>query len=953
MRIVNIIQRYPPAIGGAETWCQEVCRSLANKGHQVKVLTLDVNEEEQFWRPPLDSERTIAFGRLAFDRDVFVRRYRRSLPIHTFHHLIYGALFNRFLRIYFFGPHSGEMYGRMWREIRRADVVLLHTIPYPHNFIAFFLAKCFRKKVVIAPHFHPTHPHYERVSNYWLLRHCDAVITVSPFEKEYLERSGVANEKLFVTGNAIHPDDYKLSNLDEFKFRIEREFGLKPEDRVITFIGRKTPEKGVGHLIEVVRNLLPEMPLKLFLVGPGTEWYHKIYADLSPEEKKRIIDVGVIPHQDKVDFLHISDLLALPSRYEAFGIVFLEAWICGVPVLGTTEGAMPSVIGTEGFLCKFGDVEDMKATITKGLSDDNALKKRGKSGKKKVIEKYTWDAIGQKVEKAINSAYKKKKILICSNSYPPHFIGGAELSAHNMAEVFKKRGYDILVFTGLINDKKKRYSVSTHVYRGIRVFRVNLHSRDLSPDFFDFFHKEVETHFSDLLDRFSPDVIHFHNIPGLSVGLIHIAKHRKIKTVLTLHDYWGICQKNTLLKQEGRVCDDISECKDCLSTISGIRWNNLPIRMRKDFIFFQIQAVDTIICASRYVAKRYVEAGIDEKKICVIPCGINIERFSKIPREKVKSRIRFSYVGHLGRHKGIHVLVDALALLKKKDRIQINIIGDGELRDYLKRKVKAIGWDNSVRFWGKVDNQQIENVYRETDVLLVPSIWPEAFGIIIIEAMASGIPVIASRIGGIPEIIEDGKTGYLIEAGNAKELANKMSEFIAEPSKISLLGKNGFKKASAFSSENQANKSEDIYLSNQPILLNTFQKHSLILCLGKKMHQQCINALHNLQNREDQLFIFMADWVEDNLVQTAKVLWVVDETINPNDISVGLRNRLPLLVPEKNKYLKTFCTNNNCGLFYADDIEAQVCLEYLLDNEEIRTLLGINAFRAFYENSTH
>ena len=194
------------------------------------------------------------------------------------------------------------------------------------------------------------------------------------------------------------------------------------------------------------------------------------------------------------------------------------------------------------------------------------------------------------------------------------------------------------------------------------------------------------------------------------------------------------------------------------------------------------------------------------------------------------------------------------------------------------------------------------------------------------------------------------QTGYLVEAGNAKELANKMSEFITEPSKISLLGENGFKNVSAFSSENQANKSEDIYHSDQSILSNTFQKYSLILCLGKKMHQECISALYNLRNREDRLLVFMADWVEDNLIQTAKVLWVVDDTINPNDISVGLRNRLPLLVPKKNKYLKTFCTKNNCGLFYDDSIEAQVCLQYLLDNEEIRTSLGINAFRAFYEN---
>lgn len=953
MKIVNIIQRYPPAVGGAESWCQEVCRYLAEKCHNVKVLTFNVNKEEEYWREPLDRDRIVSFGRQSLDRKVMVRRYQRSLPIHYFYHFVYRWLFDSLLNFYFYGPHSAEMYGRIWREIKRSDIVFLHTIPHPHNYLAFLMAKFFRKKTVIVPHFHPGHLYYERRSNYYLLKNCDAVITVSEFEKKYLESKGIKANKIFITGNALHPEEYLPGDLDTFKARIKAKYDLNDNDKVLTFIGRKIPHKGVEHLIRAAKLMIREIPFKLFLVGPDSEWYKNLHAELSADEKKYIIEMGTISHKDKVNLLHISDILLLPSEFEAFGIVFLEAWICGVPVLGTTRGAMPSIIGNDGLLCKFGEVEDMKAKISKGLSDNNALKKMGKSGKKKVIENYTWDVIGNKVEKAISSVYKKKKILICSNAYPPHFIGGAELSAHNMAEVFKKRGYDILVLAGSVNDKKKRYSVNTRVYRGIRVFRVNLHSRDFSPDYFNFYHKEVETLFNDLLDRFSPDVIHFHNITGLSVGLVHIAKHRKIKTVLTLHDYWGICQKNTLLKQDGGICNDISECKACMSTMSGIRWKNLPSGMRNDFIFYQIQAVDTIICASRYVANKYVEAGIDEKKICVIPYGINIEKFSKIPSNKVKSRVRFSYVGHLGRHKGLHVLVDALALLKEKDRIQINIVGEGELRDELKSKIKSMGWDKSVRFWGKVDSHKIERVYRKTDVLLVPSIWPECFGIIIIEAMASGIPVIASRIGGIPEIVEDGKTGYLIEAGNAEELANKMSEFIKEPSKISLLGGNGFKNVLAFSSENQANKSEEIYIKDQSVLSNTFQDYTLILCLGKEMHHECTDALHNLRNREDRLLVFMADWVEDNLIQTAKVLWVVDDTINPDDISVGLRNKLPLLVPKTNKYLKSFCIKNNCGLFYTDSIEAQACLQYLLDNEDVRSALGINAFRAFYENSTH
>jgi len=125
----------------------------------------------------------------------------------------------------------------MWREIKLADVVFLHTLPYPHNYVAFALARLFRKKVVVVPHFHPTHPHYERWSNYLLLKHCDVVITVTEFEKQYLSGKGIDAGKLFVTGNAIHPEDYRPQNLDLFKERMRVEHGLKPEDKVITFVG--------------------------------------------------------------------------------------------------------------------------------------------------------------------------------------------------------------------------------------------------------------------------------------------------------------------------------------------------------------------------------------------------------------------------------------------------------------------------------------------------------------------------------------------------------------------------------------------------------------------------------------------------------------------------------------------------------------------------------------------
>jgi glycosyltransferase involved in cell wall biosynthesis len=411
MRMVHVIQRYPPAVGGSETWCREVCRYLAQKGHRIRVLTLNINREEEFSREPFDQERTIAFGRMMLDHGVWVRRYRRSLPIPVISFFVYRLLFNKLFNFYFAGPHSVEMYGRMWREIRAADVVFLHTLPYSHNYIAFALARLLGKKTIIIPHFHPNHPHYERKSHYWLLTSCDAVITVSDFEKRYLESRSVPTNKLFVTGNAIHPEEFFPEDLEGFKARLQVKYSLNSDDRLIVFIGRKTKYKGVGHLIHAVKDLMGRLSIRLFLVGPAFEWYHDLYNTLSVEEKTRIIEMGVLSHQEKVNLLHLSDLLVLPSQYEAFGIVFLEAWICGTPVLGTTEGAIPTVVGEEGFLCPFGDEQSLKETIIEALRDKERLKKMGAKGKAKVMERYTWGRIGAQVQAIVEETCREATVV--------------------------------------------------------------------------------------------------------------------------------------------------------------------------------------------------------------------------------------------------------------------------------------------------------------------------------------------------------------------------------------------------------------------------------------------------------------------------------------------------------------------------------------------------------------
>ena len=116
------------------------------------------------------------------------------------------------------------------------------------------------------------------------------------------------------------------------------------------------------------------------------------------------------------------------------------------------------------------------------------------------------------------------KIIICSNVYPLHFVGGAEIVAHNQAKALRNAGHDVIVFTGKIGINTRRYRCVRGKYDSLDVFRIHLSPADYQAKYWNIFHNRVEEHFSVLIDDFSPDIVHMHNLIGLSLGLIRLSK---------------------------------------------------------------------------------------------------------------------------------------------------------------------------------------------------------------------------------------------------------------------------------------------------------------------------------------------------------------------------------------------------------------------------------------------
>jgi glycosyltransferase involved in cell wall biosynthesis len=283
-------------------------------------------------------------------------------------------------------------------------VVHLHTLPYPHNSFALRSARRAGKKVILTPHFHPGHQDYERPHQFRWLRRADAVVVISAHEKEALAARGVPASKITVTGCGVAAP---IAGADEGRTArrdLRTRLGLGAATQIVVCVARKTPEKGIATLLDATTALLAAgRDVALVLAGPPFAWFAERLASLPPSVQQRIFDLGVLAEEDKRAVLAGADLFAMPSRHEAFGIVFLEAWAAGLPVVGGADGAQPEVIGAGGLTVPFGDAPATAGAMAHFLDRPDAAGQAVAAGRHAITERFNWNSIGD--QEARQTAY--------------------------------------------------------------------------------------------------------------------------------------------------------------------------------------------------------------------------------------------------------------------------------------------------------------------------------------------------------------------------------------------------------------------------------------------------------------------------------------------------------------------------------------------------------------------
>ncbi len=228
---------------------------------------------------------------------------------------------------------------------------------------------------------------------------------------------------------------------------------------------------------------------------------------------------------------------------------------------------------------------------------------------------------------------------------------------------------------------------------------------------------------------------------------------------------------------------------------------------------FTLRRAARVIALTGHEASRLADLGIDKDRIAVIPNGVDLAEFADLPPLRGRNPPTTGlFVGRLDlSQKGLEPLVQSLANLPRSSDFHLRIVGeDWGAADRIRRLAKRLGVEDRLSLVGPVDRPELVREYAQADLLVLPSVF-EPFGIVLLEAMAAGLPVIASRVGGIPEVVEEGVTGLLVEPSDPESLAAAIVRLVESPDLRARLGVRGRDRARAYAWAVLAPRILDVY----------------------------------------------------------------------------------------------------------------------------------------------
>jgi len=402
------------------------------------------------------------------------------------------------------------------------------------------------------------------------------------------------------------------------------------------------------------------------------------------------------------------------------------------------------------------------------------------------------------------------RILMLSQSYPP-IIGGIAIHVRTLSVELASRGHDVAVVTQWYQGLAE-YEVD----QGVRVYRFHSsmqrmpwlfknNNRRFAPPFPDF---EAMLALRRIIRKEQPEIVHAHN--WLVYSFLPLKEWSKARLVVTLHDYGLTCPKMTLMYHDA-LCEGpgLKKCLGCASQHYGLPKGVPTVFANRVMSRIERGLVDIFLPNSHAVA---VENGLIDSQLPfqVIPHFIPADLsalhgdaepyLAQLPAEDY-----LLFVGSLSRSKGVEVLLRAYAGLTNAPPLVI--IGH-QTPDW--SRVSSACPDNVfvLKDWPRY---AVLEAWKRCMIGLVPSVWSEPFGLVALEAMSAGRPVIASRTGGLVDIVADGETGFLVQPGDPLALQQAMNRLLADSDLRSRMGQAALYRFSEFQVGALVTRFEQVY----------------------------------------------------------------------------------------------------------------------------------------------
>lgn len=498
-------------------------------------------------------------------------------------------------------------------------------------------------------------------------------------------------------------------------------------------------------------------------------------------------------------YINASDLHLLTSDFEGSPNSVKECMACNIPVVSTPVGNVSDLLaGVDGSFVadsfspeELAELSDRSLRAT-GVNSRETLADKGLDIEtvankllgvyKSILGDHEGDALNiqnplqraqvHNPDTGNSVSQRPLKVLLINNCH--YRRGGADVVYLNTGDLLESRGHDVAYFS-----TKSQYDYSTryseYFVRDIDALKLNFVEQLVYMPR-KLYSREAQRKLGKVIDDFKPDLAHIHLYKGgLTAAILPILRRKKVPAAITLHDYSLLCPRNIMIDGEGRICER------CLT---ATRLNCVYHRCNRKNLYYSIvnyiefvlnnnyfnpgNYFNRIICVSRFNYLKHSNHPLFTDRFVHL---YNFYPLLSQSNPKTAKGSYFLFYGRLAPEKGVMTLINTWKRLGND--MHLKIIGEGVMSARIRDEIRESNLHN-VEFLGFRKGEELFSFIRDASFVLVPSEWYENNPLTIVEAYSVGKPVIGSNIGGIPELILEGRTGFLFEMGDSVGLEEKI-----------------------------------------------------------------------------------------------------------------------------------------------------------------------------------